>query len=103
MGLRLLQNLVSARSWPSAASPQALLALRMQRRRTKPLRGGPIALGLWGLNGPTPCLGNRREGGLGVTDRSTRGCGDGAMLSTRVAIRGVPIPPVQGGRSRTGV
>ena len=36
---RLLQNLVSARPWPSAASPQASPALRMQRRRTNRGRG----------------------------------------------------------------
>jgi len=41
--VRLLQNLVSARPWWSAASPQASSALRMQTRRTKPLRGGPTA------------------------------------------------------------
>ncbi len=38
-----LQNLVSARPSVSAASPQPSSALRMQRRRRKPLRGGPTA------------------------------------------------------------
>ena len=32
--VRHLQNLVSARPWPSAASPQTSSALRIQRRRT---------------------------------------------------------------------
>jgi hypothetical protein len=37
--LRPLQDLVSARPWPSAASPQAPSALRIQRRRTNRGRG----------------------------------------------------------------
>ena len=39
---RLLQNLVSARPWPSVASPQASSALRIQRRRTKPRLARPL-------------------------------------------------------------
>jgi hypothetical protein len=38
-GLRLLQNLVSARPWVSVASPQASSALRIQGRRTNRGRG----------------------------------------------------------------
>src|SRR3954470_18641583 len=37
--VRVLQNLVSARPWPSVASPHASSALRMQRRRTNRGRG----------------------------------------------------------------
>src|SRR5512135_3299467 len=62
--MRLLQNLVSARPSVSAASPQASSALWIQRRRTKPLRGGPTAPCLWGLNRPTPYLRTRRESSL---------------------------------------
>jgi hypothetical protein len=102
-GVRHLQNLVSARPWPSAASPRASSALRMQRRRTKPLRGGPTARSPLGIESPDPMPREPPGGVLGVTERSARGCGDGAMLSTRVAIQGVPTPPVQGGRSRTRV
>ena len=59
-----LQNVVSARPSTSAASTQAPSALRMQPRRTNPLRGGPTAgsLDLWGLNGPVPGLGVRQHG-----------------------------------------
>ena len=39
-------------------------AVEHARHTTKPLRGGPTAPRLWRLNGPTPCLGNRREESL---------------------------------------
>ena len=60
--LRVLQNLVSARPWPSAASPQASSALRMQRRRTNRFAVGRLRRRLWRLNGPTPGLGTSPRG-----------------------------------------
>jgi hypothetical protein len=42
IGTAPLKNLVSARPWPSAASPQAPSALRIQRRRTKPRLARPL-------------------------------------------------------------
>src|SRR5512142_3352550 len=101
--VRLLQNLVSARPWPSAASPQASSALRMQRRRTKPLRGGPTAPSPMGIESPDPMPREPPGGVLGVTQRSSWRLGDVAMKSAGVAIQGVPVPPVEGGRSRTRV
>ena len=44
VAMRLLQNLVSAGPWPSAASPRASSALRIQRRRTN--RGGSPGYGI---------------------------------------------------------
>jgi len=52
--LRELQNLVSARPSSRAAFPQASSALRIQRRRTKPLRGGPISPSPMGIEWPHP-------------------------------------------------
>jgi hypothetical protein len=99
----ILQNLVSARPSVSAASSQASSALRMQRRRTKPLRGGPTAPCLWGLNRPSPGLGTRQEGSLASGSDPRGDVGGGAMVSTRVALQGIPTPPVQGGRSRISI
>jgi hypothetical protein len=54
-----------------------------------------------GIESPDPMPQEPPEGVFGVAERPARGCGDGAMLSTRVATRGVSTPPVEGGRSRT--
>ena len=101
--MRDLQNLVSARPWPSAASPQASSALRMQRRRTKPLRGGPTAPSPMEFEWLDPGPLDAPEGPFGLTDGPSRGCVDVMMLSAGPATRGVPTPPVEGGRSRTRV
>ena len=71
--VRLLQNLVSARPWPSAASPQAPSALRMQRRRTKPLRGGPTAPSPMEIEWLDPRPLDAPGGVFGVTEGSSHG------------------------------
>ena len=87
----------------SATSPQSWSALRMQRQRTKPLRGGPTSPSPMGIESPDPMPRETPGGVFGVTQRFARRCGNGAMLSTRVAVQGVATPPLEGGRSRTRV
>jgi len=101
--LRHLQNLVSARPSSSAASPQASSALRMQRRRTKPLRGGPTAGSPMRIEWSDPMPPGPPGGAFGVRKRSSSRLGVVAMKSAGVVIQGVPTPPVEGGRSRTRV
>ena len=101
--LRHLQNLVSARPWPSAASPRAPSALRMQRRRTKPLRGGPTA--------PSPMEFEWPDRGPLVSSRGSPGPADRcpgrrfyvAGRSYQVVAKGVPVLPLKGGRSWFGL
>jgi Transposase DDE domain group 1 len=73
--LRYLQNLVSARPSSRAASPQASSALRIQRRRTKPLCGGPISPSLMGIEWLGPMPRQPPGEGFGLTERSlARAC-----------------------------
>src|SRR5262245_27422512 len=101
--MRTLQNLVSARLCVGAASTQASSALRMQRRRTKPLRGGPTAPSPMEFEWLDPRPVDAPEGPFDLTLGPSGGCVEVVMLSAQPATRGVPTPPVEGGRSRTGV
>src|SRR5271166_1139425 len=76
----------------------ASAALRMQRRRTKPLRGGPTAPSPMGIEWPDSRPVDAPEGPFGQTQGLSRGCVDVVMLSAGAATRGVPILPPEGGR-----
>jgi len=85
--VRPLQNLVSARPSSSAASPQATSALRMQRRRTKPLRGRPTAGSPIGIEWPSLMPREPPRGVFGVTQRSSWRLGDLAMTPRPPTLR----------------
>ena len=101
--LRPLKKVVSAGPSTSAASTQARSALRMQPRRTKPLRGGPTAPSPMGIEWPDPRPPDATGGLFGLTERCSRWRVDVAMRSAGTATEEVPIPPPEGGRSRIRV
>ena len=99
-GVRFLQNLVSARPSSRRASPRASSALRIQRRRTKPLRGGPISSSPMGIEWPDPMPRQSPGGSLARPRTPRRRCVDVARPAARAEAKGVPVPPREGGRSR---
>ena len=80
----------------SAALTQALSALRMQRRRTKPLRGGPTTPSPMGIEWLDTRPRDAPEGPFGLTQGPSRGCVDVEMLSARGRDSGSPYSASRG-------
>src|SRR3954451_22002250 len=75
----------------------------MQRRRTKPLRGGPTAPSPMEIEWLDPRLLDAPGEVFGVTEGSSRGHVGVAMRQAEDETRGVPTPPLEGGRFRNRV